>query len=241
MPSPPLLVVRDLSINLLPERRSDVTPRSILRGVSFQLPEATIAGLCGDSGSGKTTLALALLNLLPPEKYRVTGEIMLTGRDLLAMNEAALEPLRGAEIALVFQDPLLALNPVLRIRRQISEILRAHGLAGDPAELLALAGIPSPGRILEAYPHQLSGGERQRVTIAQALACRPKLIVADEPFTALDAPRVVELAALFRRLRDQLGTSFLIVSHHPGTLALTADYTLALREGRLIEGEVRVR
>jgi ABC-type glutathione transport system ATPase component len=112
---------------------------------------------------------------------------------------------------------------------------------GDPAELLALAGLPSPDRILNAYPHELSGGERQRATIAQALACRPKLIVADEPFTALDAPRVVELAALFRRLRDHLHTSFLIVGHHPGTLALTADYTLVLREGRLLEGEVRAR
>ena len=236
MPPEPLLAVRDLSIDLRAARGAPA--QSILRGISFQLPEAAIAGLCGDSGSGKTTLALALLNLLPPEKYRVTGQIRLSGRDLLALNEAALEPVRGAEIALIFQDPLLVLNPVLRIRRQISEILRAHRAEGDPGELLALAGLPAPARILEAYPHQLSGGERQRVTIAQALACRPKLIVADEPFTALDAPRVVELAALFRRLRDQLRTSFLIVSHHAGTLALTADYTLVLREGRLAEGEV---
>jgi ABC-type glutathione transport system ATPase component len=242
MPQEPLLVVRDLSIDLLPARNLKQTPtQSILRDVSFQLPEATIAGLCGVSGSGKTTLALALLNLLPPEKYRISGRILLNGRDLLAMPEAALERVRGAEIAVVFQDPLLALNPVLRIRSQITGILRAHRVKGDPAELLALAGLPSPDRILNAYPHELSGGERQRATIAQALACRPKLIVADEPFTALDAPRVVELAALFRRLRDHLHTSFLIVGHHPGTLALTADYTLVLREGRLVEGEVRAR
>ena len=235
MPPEPLLVVRDLSIDLLrPAQR-------ILHAVSFQIPEATIAGLCGDSGSGKTTLALALLKLLHPEKYRVTGQILLTGRDLLAMKEAALERVRGAEVSMIFQDPLLALNPVLRIRRQITEILRAHGVEHDPAELLTMAGLPVPGRILSAYPHELSGGERQRVTIAQALACRPKLIVADEPFTALDAPRVVELAALFRRLRDQLRTSFLIVSHHPGTLALAADYTLVLREGALSEGELRAR
>lgn len=240
MPPEPLLVVRDLSIDLLPPRNHRrATAQSILRGVSFQLPQATIAGLCGDSGSGKTTLALALLNLLPPEKYRVSGQILLTGRNLLAMPETALDPVRGAEIAIVFQDPLLALNPVLRIRRQITEILAAHRAEGDPAGLLALAGLPAPQRILNAYPHELSGGERQRVTIAQALACRPKLIVADEPFTALDAPRVVELATLFRRLRQQLHTSFLIVSHHPGTLAFAADYTLVLREGRLLEGEVR--
>src|SRR3954447_9582268 len=120
MPLQPLLVVRDLSIDL------HRPAQSILRGVSFQIPEATIAGLCGDSGSGKTTLALALLKLLPPAKYRVTGQILLTGRDLQAMKEAALERVRGAEIAMVFQDPLLALNPVLRIKRQITEILRAH-------------------------------------------------------------------------------------------------------------------
>jgi len=234
MPPEPLLVVRDLSIDLLPTH-------PILRNVSFQLPEGTIAGLCGDSGSGKTTLALALLNLLEPGKYRVSGQVLLNGRDLLALPEAALEKVRGAEISVIFQDPLLALNPVLCIRRQITEILRAHRAEGDPADLLALAGLPAPTRILDAYPHQLSGGERQRVTIAQALACRPKLIVADEPFTSLDAPRVVELAALFRRLRDQLRTSFLIVSHHPGTLALTADYTFVLREGRLMEGEVHAR
>src|SRR6186713_2683706 len=126
MPPQPLLVVRDLSIDL------HRPAQSILRGVSFQLPEATIAGLCGDSGSGKTTLALALLNLLPSDKYRVQGQILLTGRDVLAMHETALEQVRGAEISVIFQDPQLALNPVLRIRRQITEILRAHRAEGDP-------------------------------------------------------------------------------------------------------------
>ncbi|MEO8591914.1 MAG: dipeptide/oligopeptide/nickel ABC transporter ATP-binding protein [Candidatus Solibacter sp.] len=235
MPPEPLLAVRDLSIEL---RRPAQT---IVRGISFEIPEAAIVGLCGDSGSGKTTLALALLKLLPPEKYRTGGQIVFGGRDLLALGEDELERVRGAEIALIFQDPLLALNPVLTVRRQITEILRAHRAEGDPAALLALAGIGEPGRILAAYPHQLSGGERQRVTIAQALACRPKLIVADEPFTALDAPRVVELAALFRHLRDTLGTSFLIVSHHPGTLAHTAGRTLTLHEGCLVEGAARAR
>ena len=157
------------------------------------------------------------------------------------MDEHALESVRGAQISIIFQDPLLALNPVLRIRRQIAEILRAHRVEGDPAELLALAGIPAPSRILEAYPHELSGGERQRVTIAQALACRPALIVADEPFTSLDAPRVVELAALFRSLRDRLHTSFLLIGHHPGILASTADRLLTLRDCTLAVGEVHAR
>jgi ABC-type glutathione transport system ATPase component len=230
MPSEPLLEVRDLSIHLLPHRE-------ILRGVSFDIPTATIAGLSGDSGSGKTTLALALLQLLPPAQYCVGGQVLLRGRDLLALDEPTLESVRGAEIAMIFQDPLLSLNPVLRIRQQIDEILRAHHAEGSPANLLALAGIPSPARILAAYPHELSGGERQRVTIAQALACRPALIVADEPFTSQDAPRVVELAALFRRLRDQCGTSFLLIGHHAGILAATADRLLGLRDGALVNGE----
>jgi ABC-type glutathione transport system ATPase component len=226
MPSEPLLEVRDLSIRLAPDR-------DLLRGVSFTIPAASIVGLSGDSGCGKTTIALALLKLLSPAQYRVSGRILLRGRDLLGLDEAALEAVRGAQIAMIFQDPLQALNPVLRIRDQVSEVLRAHRVEGDPAELLALAGLPDAARILPAYPHELSGGERQRVTIAQALACRPELIVADEPFTALDAPRVVALAALFRRLRDRLGTSFLLISHRPRLLAATANSLLTIQAGRL--------
>jgi len=231
MPREPLLEVCDLRIQL----RSG---RDVLRAVSFDIPSATIAGLSGDSGSGKTTLALALLKLLPPTRYAVSGQVRIRGRDLLALDERAMETVRGAQIAMIFQDPLLALNPVLHIRRQIAEILRVHRTEGDPGELLALAGIASPERILAAYPHELSGGERQRVTIAQALACGPALIVADEPFTSLDAPSVVELATLFRRLRDRLGTSFLVIGHHAGTLAATADEILVLRDGTLARGEV---
>jgi len=234
MPPEPLLEVRDLSIRLLPHR-------DILRGVCFDIPTGTIAGLSGDSGSGKTTLALALLKLLPPGQYRVGGQVLLRGRDLLGLDEGGLESVRGAQIAMIFQDPQLALNPVLRVRQQIAEILRAHHAEGDPADLLALAGIPAPARILAAYPHELSGGECQRVTIAQALACRPALIVADEPFTSLDAPRVVELAALFRRLRDRLRMSLLLISHRPGILAATADQLLVLRDGALTKGEVHAR
>ena len=234
MPPEPLLEVRNLCIKLLPRR-------GILSGVSFDIPMGTIAGLSGDSGSGKTTLALALLKLLPPAEYDVRGQVLLRGRDLLALDERALETVRGAQIAMIFQDPLLALNPVLSIGRQIAEVLRAHGAEGAPVDLLALAGIPDPGRILAAYPHELSGGERQRATIAQALACKPALIVADEPFTSLDAPRVVELAALFRRLRDELRMSFLLISHHPGVLAAAADQLLVLRDGTLATGEVHAR
>jgi peptide/nickel transport system ATP-binding protein len=207
----------------------------VLSDVSFVIAPGRVVGLCGDSGCGKTTLALALLKLLPSPPYRVTGEALLQGRDLLALPESELEPVRGARIGMVFQDAQLALNPLLRIRTQLLEILRAHGMERDLTQLLALAGMPDAERILRSYPHQLSGGERQRVTIAQALACGPELIIADEPFTALDAPRVVELAGLFRRLRDETGTSLLMISHAPGVLAAISDEILRLDGGRIAE------
>jgi ABC-type glutathione transport system ATPase component len=233
MPAEPLLLVRDLSV--------DLGERPILSGVSLRIAPGRIVGLCGDSGCGKTTLALALMRLLPSPPYRTRGAILFEGRDLTALSEREMTPFRGGRMACIFQDPMLALNPVLSVRTQIAEILRAHGVQRDPAELLALCGLPEPGRILAAYPHQLSGGERQRVTIAQALAARPALVIADEPFTALDAPRVVELAALFRELRDRTAASFLIVSHSPGVLSLVADEVLRLHGGSLLpEGAANV-
>ena len=227
MPSEPLLEVRDLTISLLPDR-------ILLHHVCFAIPPATIVGLSGDSGCGKTTLALAILKLLPPVQYRVDGRILWRGRDLMTDGERELEGVRGAQIAMIFQDPLQALNPVLRAGEQVREVLRAHGAAGDPAKLLALAGLRDAPRVLRAYPHELSGGERQRVTIAQALACGPSLIIADEPFTALDAPRVVELAGLFRGLRDELGTSFLLISHHAGVLRTVANRVLRIGGGHVV-------
>jgi ABC-type glutathione transport system ATPase component len=221
-----VLQIRDLRIEL-------PNGREILSGVSLDIAEGSIIGLFGPSGCGKSTLALAILGLLPPQAFRVRGDIRFRGRNLTALSERELAEVRGAQIAMIFQDPLLALNPVLRVRTQLTEILRAHGVVRDPAELLVLAGLSDAARILGAYPHQLSGGERQRVTIAQALACRPSLIIADEPFTALDAPRVVELIALFRRLRADLGTSFLLISHTPGVLATAADQTYRLAGGLL--------
>jgi ABC-type glutathione transport system ATPase component len=222
-----LLDVRDLSI--------DLGSRRVVSRVSFTIERGMILGLCGESGSGKTTLALALLRLLSSPPYEVHGEVWFGGHNLCAMRERDLEPVRGAGIACIFQDPLLSLNPVLSVRTQLTEILSAHHMQRDPIELLTLAGLPCPDRILGSYPHQLSGGERQRVTIAQALACNPPLIVADEPFTALDSPRVVELAGLFRELRDQLNTSFLLISHSPGVLALTSDEVLRMRAGCIVD------
>ena len=134
-----------------------------------------------------------------------------------------MQQVRGAVISLVFQDPALSLNPVMRVRDQVGEVLRAHRAAGDVGELLRLAGLDPSARMLAAYPHQLSGGERQRVAIAQALACRPAVVIADEPFTALDATRALELTRLFRELTGRTGAAFLIISHSPGVLARIAD------------------
>ena len=230
MPPAPLLQVRELSIHLLAERQAALP---VVSDVSLQIMPGEIVGLFGESGCGKTTLALSLIGLLPPERFRASGSVWLRGRDLLSLAESQLEPIRGAEISVMFQDPLLALNPVLRVRRQLAEAGGGSGVAA--ADLLEMAGLAASRRILDAYAHQLSGGERQRVALALALARRPALVIADEPFTALDAPRVVELARLFSRLKEKLGTAFLVISHSPGALTKIADQVLVMYGGRLVE------
>jgi ABC-type dipeptide/oligopeptide/nickel transport system ATPase component len=156
---------------------------------------------------------------------------------MAGLPERELQSIRGAEIAMVFQDPLLSLNPVLRAGTQVSEAIRAHRqpAKGEVEDLLKLARLGDPGRIRDAWPHQLSGGERQRVALALALAGRPALIIADEPFSALDVTLVVQLTALFRDLRHRTGSSFLLISHDPGVLAHTCDLVLVLHAGRIVE------
>ena len=225
-------MVRNLAVESISVRNITVP---VVSDVSFQVDPGSIVGLFGDSGCGKTTLALALLNLLPASRYRVRGSVQLGGFEVLSATERQLERIRGARISLVFQDPLLAMNPMLRVRDQVAEAMHAHGLQDGLESLFDLVGLSATRRMYDAYPHQLSGGERQRVVIAQALACRPALVIADEPFTALDAPRVVELSSLFRRLREKLQTSFLLISHSPGVLARTADQVLMMQAGRIVE------
>jgi ABC-type glutathione transport system ATPase component len=221
----PLLQVRDLRVT---------HTSAVLDGVSFAIDAGSVAGLFGESGSGKTTLALALLGLLP-RAYRVSGSVRLRGRELVGLGERELRRIRGAEISMIFQDPMLALNPVLRVAVQVREAMRAHGADAPVEPLFELVGLEPSRRMLRSYPHQLSGGERQRVTIALALACRPSLVIADEPFTALDVLRVAEMAALFGDLKRKTGTSFLVVSHSPGVLARLADAVLVLHGGRIVE------
>jgi oligopeptide/dipeptide ABC transporter ATP-binding protein len=225
-----------LSIDLVGARKSAFP---VVSGASFEIPRGAIVGLFGESGCGKTTLALGLPGLLDNRLYRVRGQVQLRGRNLLDLGEREMERVRGSEIAFIFQDPALALNPVLRVREQVAEVLRGRRPEGQAcAEIeasLRLAGLPASPRIADAYPHQLSGGERQRVLIALALACRPALVIADEPFTALDAPRVAELCALFDDLKRELGTSFLVIDHSPAALARMADYALVMYGGRIVE------
>jgi oligopeptide/dipeptide ABC transporter ATP-binding protein len=229
----PLLQVRDLAVDLI---RSKNASLPVVAEISFDVPRGAVVGLFGESGCGKTTLALALPGLLAPARYRVRGSVTLRGRELLTLPERKLQRVRGAEIAFIFQDPLLALNPVLRVRTQFSEAMRAHGEGRrDIDALLSLAGLPASARIRDAYPHQLSGGERQRVLIALALALEPALVIADEPFTALDATRVVELSALFAELKQKLGISFLLIDHSPAVLSRIADRALAMYAGRIVE------
>ncbi len=211
--------------------------RPIVSQVSFTIPAATIVGLFGESGCGKTTLSLAVLGLLDPRSYTTRGSVSLRGRELAGLPERRMEAVRGAQIAMVFQDPLLSLNPVLRAGRQVSEAIRAHRRpgSGEVDSLLELAGLREIPRVRDAWPHELSGGERQRVALALALAGRPGLIIADEPFSALDATLVVQLTASFRDLQRQTGVSFLLISHDPGVLAHTADLVLVMHAGEIVE------
>ena len=219
-----LLEVRGLSI----ERAA----KPVVTDATFDIPAGAIVGLSGDSGCGKTTLAMALLRLLP-RPYRVQGAVRWRGRDLMTLSESQLERVRGAELSMVFQDPLAALNPVMRVRHQLAEAIRAHGGSRTVERLLEMVELPFSARTGDAYPHQMSGGERQRVCLALALAARPRLVVADEPFTALDAPRVVELAKLFHSLQQKLETSFLLIGHSRNVLEKIANRVMVMRDGQL--------
>jgi len=232
----PLLEVRDLAVELRGQ-----PPVALVSDVGFNIAPGETVGLFGESGCGKTTLVHALMQLLPPERFTVRGSARFCGTELVGLRESELEPIRGGGIALIGQDPLLALNPVMRAGDQVAEVVRAHRPCGrremraEVDALFQLAGLGASDRLRSAYPHQLSGGERQRVLIAQALAGRPALVIADEPFTALDPERVVEICSLLRWIRDQLGTSFLVIGHDPGVLAHLAESVLVMHTGRVVE------
>jgi peptide/nickel transport system ATP-binding protein len=216
-------------------------PITALWGVSFELASGEAVAILGESGCGKTTLALALLGLLPNNASVHHGTIIFRGTNLLTLGERELQKVRGAQISLVHQEPGLALNPVLRVGDQVAEVLRAHtGMSsrqarGESKELLAQVGFPAKSRIDEAFPHQLSGGQQQRVVIAQAIACHPDLIIADEPTTALDAAAQLEIIALLQSLQQKLKLALVLITHNPAVLIPLVQRILVMYAGQIVE------
>ncbi len=220
-----------------------VTPRGTavaVNGVDLDVAPGEIVGLVGESGSGKSITLRSIVRLVH-EPGRISGEVRWQGRDVLAMNERELTRLRGAEIAMIFQEPMTALNPVLPVRLQIEENLKAHtpldraGRRARALELMNIVGIPAAARRLDEYPHQFSGGMRQRVMIAIALASAPKLLLADEPTTALDVTIQDQILKLILDLRDSLKMSVLFVTHDLGVVAATCDRMAVMYAGRIVE------
>ncbi len=210
--------------------------------VSFSLEPGEVLGIVGESGSGKSVTALTIMGLLPQPPARVAaGHVRFAGQELIGMPETRLRRIRGPGIAMVFQEPMTSLNPLFTIGEQIMETVRAHERIGARAqrdravEMLEKVGIPSAARRLHDYPHQLSGGQRQRVMIAIALACRPRLLIADEPTTALDVTIQAQILDLLLDLRAQLGMALLIITHNMGVVAETADRVLVMYAGRVVE------
>ena len=233
----PLLAIDDLRVAFRIGREGGVVQRiEAVRGVSLAVPENTTVALVGESGSGKSVTAMSILNLLPDNAER-SGAITFQGTDLLAADRAALQALRGRAIACVFQDPMSSLNPVFTVGQQIVEPLRKHLGLGTRAALtraealLAEVGMPEPKRRLSAYPHQLSGGQQQRVMIAMALACEPKLLIADEPTTALDVTIQRQILELLARLKERHRMSMLFISHDLGVVGEIADHVVVMRHG----------
>jgi peptide/nickel transport system ATP-binding protein len=240
----PLLTVRDLAVTFGVRGQREV---QAVDEVSFEIRPGQHVGLVGESGSGKSVTSLAIMGLLPKRGVRTSGEVLWGGRNLLTADPDELSRLRGREIAMVFQDPMTSLNPVVPIGVQVSEVIRRHEKADrreaqDRAEaLLRQVGIPDPGRRLREYPHQLSGGMRQRVLIAIAIACGPKLLIADEPTTALDVTIQAQVLEVLKELVADTNAALLLITHDLGVVAGICDEVNVMYSGRIVESTTRNR
>ena len=221
------------------------TDEAIIRavdGVSFNVRPGEVVGLVGESGCGKSVVSLSIMRLIkyPPGKIE-GGKILLNDQDLLTVDEKTMRRIRGNEIAMIFQEPMTSFNPVYKIGDQVSEAIRLHqGLNKDAAwqeavKMLELVGIPRPGEIINDYPHQLSGGMRQRAMIAMALSCNPKLLIADEPTTALDVTIQAQILELMKDLRERINTAIIFITHDLGVIAEMADYVVVMYSGKVVE------
>jgi peptide/nickel transport system ATP-binding protein len=220
------------------------TPDGVNRavdGVSFHVNEGETLAIVGESGCGKSVTAMSILRLVPEPPGRIAGAIRLEGRDLFALDDRAMRDIRGNDISMIFQEPMTSLNPVLSIGRQLGETLRLHqGLDSGAAqrravEMLTLVGIAEPVRRLAEYPHQMSGGMRQRVMIAMALACNPKLLIADEPTTALDVTIQAQILDLMAELKRRVGAAIVLITHDLGVVAEVAERVMVMYAGRKVE------
>ena len=233
----PLLAVEDLTVGF----RTSGGYANILHGVSFAVKRGATTCIVGESGSGKSVSCQAVLGLLPANGRQTGGRILFEGRDLAGLSEGALGAIRGRGIGMVFQDPLGSLNPVHTVGAQLRETLRLHTALPPRArderalELLRMVGIPEPRQRLDSYVHQFSGGMAQRVMIAMALACEPRLLIADEPTTALDVTIQAQVLDLINRLKAELGMAVLFVTHDLGVVAEMADDVVVMRHGRVVE------
>ena len=232
-----LLEVRGLKVQFSTE---DGLVRAV-DGIDFELDRGRVLGIVGESGSGKSVTAMTMLGLTRDVNTRFEGEVLYKGRDILKLSEEELRKYRGAELAMIFHDPMTSLNPVYRIGEQIVEMILAHEQIGKrnarnrARELLQQVGIPNPERRIDDYPHQFSGGMRQRAMIAMAIACNPDVLIADEPTTALDVTIQAQIIELLDRLKDEYNSSVILITHDLGVVAEVADEIVVMYAGRAVE------
>ena len=234
----PLVRVDNFSLELAPNKEF----LSVLAGINLEVRRGEVVGLVGESGSGKSTLAMSLLGLVPKRISRQTGgSIEVAGQDIGKMSSRRLRNMRGSRVGMIFQEPMTSLDPAFRVGDQIAEVIRRHrggsrkAARAEAVENLRLVEIADAERRADSYPHELSGGLRQRVSIAMAIACRPDLLIADEPTTALDVTTQAQILALLRRLRDEMGMAIVLISHDLAVIAEFCDRVMVMYAGQIVE------